>query len=240
MAELVDQSAVIFSICPSDAVEQVAEFVAEHGFSGIYVDANAIAPERVEQVAKTVAANGATVVDGGLLGASIAEKRFYLAGPADAVAVVTGLFAGTTVRAIPLNDEVGTASALKVAFALWQKGVRALAAVSYALAEHYEVTDRLRTEAETEAEAETRRTGRSPLSDPAGFLLPAATRGWRWELEMDEIASTLATAGLPGGLPRAAAEIFARWAGFRDQPDGDLAEAVSLLHNSVSTKARPA
>jgi 3-hydroxyisobutyrate dehydrogenase-like beta-hydroxyacid dehydrogenase len=240
LAELVAESSVIFSICPSDAVEHVAKSVADHGFSGIYVDANAVDPERVRAIAKTVAANGATVVDGGLLGASIAEKRLYLAGQADEVAAVTRLFAGTSVRAIPLDGGVGTASALKVAFALWQKGARALAAVSYALADRYEVVDRLCAEAETEAEAETRRTGRSPLSDPAAFLLPAAVRGWRWELEMGEIAATVAAAGLPGELPRGIAEVFARWVPFRDRSDGELTEALALLHVAGPDETRPA
>jgi hypothetical protein len=116
-----------------------------------------------------------------------------------------------------------------VAFALWQKGARALAAVSYALADRYEVVERLCAEAETEADAEVRRTGRSPLSDPAGYLLPAAVRGWRWELEMAEIAGTLETAGLPGELARGAAEVFARWVPFRDDSEGDLADALALL-----------
>jgi 3-hydroxyisobutyrate dehydrogenase-like beta-hydroxyacid dehydrogenase len=240
LAELVDSSSMIFSICPSDAVEDIARSVADHGFSGIYIDANSIAPERVKGIAKTVEANGATVVDGGLLGASIAEKRFYLAGPADAVTSVAQLFAGTSVRTIPLDGEVGNASALKVAFALWQKGARALAAVSYALADRYEVVDRLCAEAETEADAEAKRTGRSPLSDPAGYLLPAAVRGWRWELEMGEIADTLAMAGLPGDLPLGAAEVFARWVPFRDRSDGELAEALAMLRTAGSGESRPA
>ncbi|MFC4052398.1 DUF1932 domain-containing protein [Actinomadura syzygii] len=226
---LVAESSAILSICPSNAAEHVAESVAEHGFTGTYVEANAISPERVRRIAATVAANGATVLDGGILGASGAEMRFYLSGPSDRAAAVAGLFDGTGVAAIPLDGEVGTASALKLAFALWQKGARALAAVSYALADRYEVAASLCAEAETEADAEKGRTGRSPFSSPDRYLLPAAVRGWRWEHEMAEVESALDAADLPGELSRGAAEVFARWAPLKDRPEDELAEALALL-----------
>jgi hypothetical protein len=38
--------------------------------------------------------------------------------------------------------------------------------------------------------------------------ISAATRGWRWAGEMDEIAATFAETGLPGGFHEAAAAIF--------------------------------
>ncbi|WP_461019225.1 NAD(P)-dependent oxidoreductase [Streptomyces daliensis] len=239
---LVAESAVVLSVCPSDAAEEVAEQVAAQGFAGIYVEANPIGPERVRGIAKRLEAGGATVLDGGILGASGAEMRCYLSGPAEEVGLVRGLFDGTGVSAIPLEGEVGTASALKLAFALWQKGARALAAVSYALADRYEVAGRLSAEAGTEAEAETRRTGRSPLSSPEQYVLPAAVRGWRWELEMGEIAEALSAAELPDELPRGVGEVFARWAPLRDRPAGDLGdlgEALALLRTGSRGSADP-
>src|SRR5262249_52231093 len=38
----------------------------------------------------------------------------------------------------------------------------------------------------------------------------AAAKGWRWVAEMEEIAASLAAAGLPAGFHQAAAEIFDR------------------------------
>jgi Domain of unknown function (DUF1932) len=38
----------------------------------------------------------------------------------------------------------------------------------------------------------------------------AATKGWRWIAEMEEIAATFADAGLPDGFHRAAAEVYRR------------------------------
>jgi hypothetical protein len=54
------------------------------------------------------------------------------------------------------------------------------------------------------------------LSPPALAHLPpcaarsAATKGWRWVAEMEEIAASMAGAGLPDGFHQAAAEIFRR------------------------------
>jgi uncharacterized protein DUF1932 len=38
----------------------------------------------------------------------------------------------------------------------------------------------------------------------------AATKGWRWVGEMEEIAATLEAAGVPPGFHEAAAEVFRR------------------------------
>jgi hypothetical protein len=52
------------------------------------------------------------------------------------------------------------------------------------------------------------------LPDLAGRSLlsaqQAATKGWRWVGEMEQIAVTFRAAGLPDGFHRAAAEIYAR------------------------------
>ena len=39
----------------------------------------------------------------------------------------------------------------------------------------------------------------------------ATAKGWRWIAEMEEIAATMAAAGLPGGFHQAAAEIYRRF-----------------------------
>jgi hypothetical protein len=38
----------------------------------------------------------------------------------------------------------------------------------------------------------------------------AATKGWRWIAEMEEIAAAMAADGLPGGFHQAAADIYRR------------------------------
>jgi 3-hydroxyisobutyrate dehydrogenase-like beta-hydroxyacid dehydrogenase len=56
------------SICPPHAAEAVAAAVADAGFRGTFVDANAIAPERVVGIGRRLAGAGIEVVDGGVIG----------------------------------------------------------------------------------------------------------------------------------------------------------------------------
>ena len=45
------------------------------------------------------------------------------------------------------------------------------------------------------------------------------SKAWRFEGEMQEIASTFREAGLPNGFHKAAAEIYHRMADFKDYPE---------------------
>ena len=44
-----------------------------------------------------------------------------------------------------------------------------------------------------------------------GSARAAEAKGWRWVAEMEEIAASMAAAGLPDGFHQAAAEIFRRY-----------------------------
>ncbi len=57
---------VIISVCPPHAALDVAWAV--HGFTGLYVDANAISPSTAREVAQLITANGGRYVDGGIIG----------------------------------------------------------------------------------------------------------------------------------------------------------------------------
>jgi hypothetical protein len=49
-----------------------------------------------------------------------------------------------------------------------------------------------------------------------GRVIRVTAKAWRFEGEMQEIASTFQEAGLPGGFHEAAVEIYHRMAGFKD------------------------
>ena len=71
-----------------------------HGFTGLYLDANAISPGTAREVAQLITANGGRYVDGGIIGpppVTAGATRLYLSGP-DA-AQVQELFAGTPLEA---------------------------------------------------------------------------------------------------------------------------------------------
>lgn len=202
--ELVAASDIVISVCPPAIAEDVAGEVAAEGLDGIYVEANAIAPARMERIAGLL-----RCVDGSVIGRT--GINLYLSGDPDDVAKVAALFPGGEVSAIPLQGRIGAASALKMAFGGWNKIGVALAAQAHAIARAYGVTEALE--------------GEGVESDR---ILRAAPKAWRWAPEMDEVAATCAALGLPNGIPHGAAELYARWDAHRDTP-AELEELLSDL-----------
>jgi hypothetical protein len=98
------------------------------------------------------------------------------------------------------RDEVGAASAVKMAYASWTKGSAALLLAARALARAQGVEDVLL------AEWGISQPGLEERSDRAARS--AAAKGWRWTAEMEEIAASMTAAGLPAGFHLAAAEIY--------------------------------
>jgi 3-hydroxyisobutyrate dehydrogenase-like beta-hydroxyacid dehydrogenase len=202
--ELVAASDVVISLCPPAIAEDVAGEVAAEGFDGIYLEANAVAPERVKRIAGYL-----RCVDGSVISRS--DVNLYLSGDADDVASIAALFPEGEVKPIALEGGVGAASALKMAFGGWNKIGTALTAQAYAIARAYGVDDALAAEG-VEAERFVR----------------SARKAWRWAPEMEEVAETAEELGLPGGMGRGAADLFRRWEAHRDQP-ADLDELLRDL-----------
>ena len=199
--EALARASVVLSICPPHAALDVARAVS--GFTGLYVDANAISPETARQVASVVVGGGARYVDGGIIGSpptNPGSTRLYLSG--DDAAAVRDLFEGTALDARIVASGPFAASSLKMAYAAWTKGSAALLLAARALAETEGVADVLLAEWAM---------SQPTLGDRvAGAAQSAAKKGWRWVAEMEEIAATMEGAGLPDGFHRAAAEVFRR------------------------------
>jgi Domain of unknown function (DUF1932) len=195
---LVAESEIVLSICPPGIAENVARDVAGAGFKGLYVEANAIAPPRAERIASDL---GLRVVDGGIVAKTAID--LYLSGADEDVRRVAALFEGTEVVPLPLPGGIGAASALKMAFGGWNKIGVLLAAQAHAIAGAYGVSDALAAE-----------------GVPTDSILRAGPKAWRWAAEMEEIADTCASLGVPDGLGRAAAEVCARWDGQRGRAPG--------------------
>lgn len=233
--DLLAQADVLLSICPPAAAEQVARTVARAAvdsvFHGIYVEANAISPTRAVAIAEHLAEAGIAMIDGAIIGPPPldgATVRVYLAGSDDHVTRVTSLFTGTAVTPVVIGRSLGSASALKMAQAQYQKASRALAAVSHALAARYGVTDHLL--------AEAHRNSRSPLTDP-DYLPTVAARAWRWAPELLDVADTLRQANLPDDLARGAAAVLSLWTDDKDNFDLPLATLLSQLDQPHSPDA---
>jgi hypothetical protein len=67
--------------------------------------------------------------------------------------------------------------------------------------------------------AEWRRSQPELLVRSDRGLPGAAAKAWRWVGEMEEIAATFASAGLPDGFHLAAAEVYRHLEQFKDDPD---------------------
>lgn len=202
VAEVAAASSVILSICPPAAAADVADAIG--GFDGIVVDANAIAPATARRIGAGVGSRGGRFVDGGIIGLPPAKRgdvRLYLAG-ADADEVA-GLFAGSRVEAIAIGGTIGSASALKAAYAGWTKGTIALLLTMRDYAEAEGVGKSLLDEWQLSQPD-------LPARHAAGERA-AGRKGWRWIAEMNEIADALAAAGLPDGFHRAAAAVYGKF-----------------------------
>jgi 3-hydroxyisobutyrate dehydrogenase-like beta-hydroxyacid dehydrogenase len=216
LAEALDGAEVVLSVCPPAAAEDVAGEVADAGFTGLYMDGNAISPQKMARVADRL---GPGAVDGSIIGGppwKAGTTRLYLSGPQAAEAAA--LFEGSPLEAVVLDGPLGSASALKMAFAGVSKISAALAAQARALAAAHGVGEAL--------EEELADLGPLAASDRVTGVAP---RAWRWAPEMREIADTCAGAGLPPGIAQGAAELYERWDAHRDAEGVPLEQLLADL-----------
>ena len=206
----------VLSVCPPHSAVTVAEAVVAAGFSGTYVDANAVSPDTARRIGAIV---GDGFVDGGIVGPPAwrpGVTRLYLSGPG--AGDVAGWFSGTLVDARPV---AGSASALKMCYAAFTKGSSALILAIRALAEREGVTAALLEEWGISQPGLPERSARTAGATSA--------KAWRFEGEMHEIAATFGAAGLPDGFHRAAAEVYRRMGPLKDAEDVDIERVTARL-----------
>jgi len=218
LSEALSASALVLSVCPPHGALGLAREVAANQYRGIYVDANAVAPATVRTAAAAIEAGGGTFVDGGIIGPPPREgtgARLYLSG-LDVVRLAPLLSSGELV-ARALEGPVGAASALKAAFAAWNKGATALASAARALAAHAGVDDELIEEWQASQPDALKRIEQ---------MRKSARKAWRWTGEMEEIAAAFAEAGLPDGFHLGARDVYERLASFKDAGTAPSTEAI--------------
>lgn len=209
LKEICRSCEVILSVCPPHAAEDVARAVIEHGFRGLYLDANAIAPQRSIKLGTLLENAGIHFVDGGIIGGPAwtpQETWLYLSGNhAEAIAAC---FSNGPLATKILSNEIGKASALKMCYAAYSKGTTALLAAILATAEALGVRSDL---------YEQWKMDNKGFSDEVNQRVKrVAAKAWRFEGEMREIAATFQEAGLPDGFHDASAEMYHRIAGLKD------------------------
>jgi len=219
LAGLCETCAVIISVCPPHAAEEMAQQVLARGFQGVYLDVNAIAPQRTARIEQAMNAAGVEFVDGGIIGFPVWERGktwLYLSGAKAPEAAV--LFSEGPLETSIVGADVGKASALKMCYAAYTKGTTALLCAILATSEALGV----RGELETQWSRDWPNFG-----EQAGERVRNVTaKAWRFAGEMAEIAATFREAGLPGEFHAAAEMIYGRMADFKDAPETPLLEEV--------------
>jgi 3-hydroxyisobutyrate dehydrogenase-like beta-hydroxyacid dehydrogenase len=220
---LANECQVIISVCPPGNAVEVAREVSREGFTGDYLDANAISPAAAEWIRSIIAEGGGRFTDGGIVGpppARAGTTRLFLAGPHAAKAA--SHFAQTTVDTVVVGDRVGAASAVKMAYAGWTKTTAALLLTLRSYARAFDVEDALTDE-----------WARSlpELADESDRTAATIHRkAWRYVDEMRFISETFAETGLPPGFHEAAADTYAALAGLKDDPtDQDPDDIYDVL-----------
>jgi 3-hydroxyisobutyrate dehydrogenase-like beta-hydroxyacid dehydrogenase len=215
--DLVKASDIVLSVCPPSAAGDVAREVLEQGFTGIYVDCNAISPDRTRAIQHIVESAGAAYVDGGIVGGPAwtheAGTNLYLSGPR--AQEVADCFVGSPLGTPVVSERIGAASAVKMGYAAYTKGTTALLTAILGMVEKEGVRASL---ASQWGETFTAQTLRRVCANTA--------KAWRFEGEMYEIADTFRGAGLPGDFHQGAAQIYKRLAGFKDHSETPSIEAV--------------
>ena len=209
----------IICVCPPEAALEVAASVERYGFSGLYVDANAVSPDSGTRLADML---GERYVDGGIVGPparSPDSTRLFLSGPHAVEAA--GWFSAGFIETVVLGERPGAAKALKMCYAAYTKGASALLLAIRALAEAEGVTDALLTEWFRSQPGLAERSERAAQA--------VSPKAWRFTGEMLEIAATFEAAGLPGGFHGAAADVYQRMADLKNADHAQIADVIERL-----------
>jgi len=211
----------IFSVCPPHSALELAKSVATESFKGVFVDCNAISTDSTQAIQRVIENSGAEFVDGGIIGPPARNKgstRLYLSGK-KAMEIVPLLSQGL-LPGISISGNSGDASVLKMAYAAYTKGHSALLLLSRALASSAGIEQHLLQEwALSQPDLEHRCKTEGAV---------AASKAWRFNGEMREIASTMESASLPSQFHEGAAAIYDRLENFKYNADQTEAELPSI------------
>jgi 3-hydroxyisobutyrate dehydrogenase-like beta-hydroxyacid dehydrogenase len=223
LEKLCQTCSIIISVCPPHAAEEVAKQVLAHPFKGLYVDVNAISPQRAIRIGERVAQREIAFVDGGIIGRPAWEAGttwLYLSGRE--AQRVADCFSAGPLQTEVIGEEIGKASAVKMCYAAYTKGTTALLCAILGAAEDLGVREEL--------ERQWSR-GESDFAQQAIQRVRRVTaKAWRFAGEMEEIAVTFEAAGMPSGFHRAAGDVYRRLADFKDlATTPSLSEVLTAL-----------
>ena len=233
VTRLCEMCSVLVSVCPPHAAEEVADNVLLRSFRGIYLDANAISPQRAIRMGKEMTERGVAFVDGGIIGPPAwrtGTTWLYLSGKEAETAAAC--FARGPLQTEVIGEVVGKASALKMCYAAYTKGTTALLGAILGAASGLGVRKEL--------ENQWSRSESGLVERAVRQVNRSIPKAWRYVGEMEEIAATFSEVGIPQGFHAAAADIYRRMAPLRDKEAPPPLEEIlfALLQSKTdSTKA---
>jgi len=207
----------------------VAAQVRACAFRGLYLDANAISPQRTLRIGRAMEEAGVAFVDGSIIGGPAWEPGrtwLYLAGREAGRAA--DCFSAGPLETCIIGEEIGRAAALKMCFAAYTKGSTALLCAILATAEELGVRPEL--------EAQWSRGGSDFARQTQERVRRVTAKAWRFAGEMEEISATFEQAGLPGEFHAAAADVYRRIAHFKSAETPALDEVLAALVEAERTR----
>jgi 3-hydroxyisobutyrate dehydrogenase-like beta-hydroxyacid dehydrogenase len=205
--EVVATCNVVVSVVPPASAVSCAESIAQAAerreVHPLVIDLNAIAPSTVRQIGVRLGKAGCDLLDGSVSGAppraDSTPTRVYVCGPR---AVELVRVPNPWIDVVQLAGPVGAASALKMCTASMYKGIHALVMQALLTAEANGVREPFLDDT----------ARRWPADVPHWHIdvAVAASKGWRFVDEMNEIARTQADAGLPADLFEGVAAAYER------------------------------
>lgn len=218
---------IILSVCPPHAANTVADQVIAARFTGTFVDANAISPDRSHRIGNRLRNAGIESVDGGIIGGPAWQDGTILYLSGERAESIAACFENGFLETRVLSDRVGDASALKMCYAAYSKGSMALLSAIVAASEKLGVRDALETQWELDE------PGFAPQTHER--MARVTKKAWRYVGEMDEIAATFESVGLPGGFHHGASDVYQRLADLKDH-DATFEQVLEHLNRTLPTE----
>lgn len=227
-ANLVDEADIFLSIVPPS----LAPTTAQHYFPqieraikrSVFIDCNAIAPQTLRAIAMPFLGRNLSFVDGSIIGSAPRpdgySPRIYLSGPVAGIAETLRSFG---LEARDVSENLGDASALKMAYAGITKGFLALG-TSMALG--------AARAGASEAFVAELRDSQPLLYGWLATMLPSIfAKAYRWDGEMREIAKFLEPERGASDMLTGAADLYRHVAA--DNRAGPQSEILTILDRFV-------
>ncbi|GAB1539018.1 NAD(P)-dependent oxidoreductase [Scytonema sp. NUACC21] len=204
LKQLVIESDVVLSVlvpaAATEAAQQVAQVIGSLGKSILYVDCNAISPQKVKSIAHIIKSKGGQFVDASIIGPPPRvpnRTRIYASGQ-QAIELQELRDYGLDIRVI--GDEIGNASGLKMCYAALTKGLTAIGTELLIAAHRLGLDEQLWDEVSSSQPELVKILSRS---------IPSMTpKAHRWIGEMEEIAETFEALELTERIFQGAADIY--------------------------------